>query len=190
MGQRSQITMLTVAVASLALGAMLAFAVILVYDRESAPEIIIDDPRTGGAMVVSVQGAVATPGVYQLSGDARLKNAVDAAGGTTENADLASINMAERIYDEQEIDIPAKQAQSQGLIAGTIAPTAATASLININTASAAELDTLPGIGETYAARIIAYREEHGPFKSVDELAQVDGISLAMVDELRPLITV
>jgi competence protein ComEA len=190
MSRRDWIRQLTIIAIALAAGALASIAVIYAMDRQSAPEIVIDDPRDGAEMVVSVKGAVATPGTYRLAGDARVKDAVDAAGGTTSDADLSGINMAARVTDEQELVIPAKQTSAQGLIAGTPPASDSESEQININTASAAELDELPGIGEVLAARIVAYREEHGPFESVDALAQVDGISIAMVDEIRSMITV
>jgi competence protein ComEA len=190
MSRRDWMRQLTSAIVALAAGALAASAVIYGMDRQSAPEIIIDDPREGTEMVVSVKGAVATPGIYRLPGDARVKDAVDAAGGTTSDADLSGINMAARVVDEQELVIPAKQTAAQGLLAGTPSTSAPENAKININTATAVELDELPGIGEVLAARIVAYREEYGPFESIDALAQVDGISIAMVDEIRSMITV
>jgi competence protein ComEA len=190
MSRRDWIRQLTIVAVALAAGALASIAVIYAMDRQSAPEIVIDDPRENAEMVVSVKGAVATPGTYRLAGDPRVKDAVAAAGGTTADADLSGINMAARVVDEQELVIPVKQtAAAQGLIAGTPA-SESESERININTATAAELDELPGIGEVLAARIVAYREEHGPFESVDALAQVDGISIAMVDDIRSLITV
>lgn len=181
---------LAFAVTGIAVGLIAAVAVYNFYDNRSAPEIVIDDPRDGGEMVVSVDGEVATPGTYRLVGDARLQDAVDAAGGTTDDADLSSINMASRINDEDQIFIPSKQSAAQGLMSGTAPPAETQSTLVNINSATAAELNELPGIGDVLAARIIEYRDENGPFESIDELAQVDGISLGMVDELRSLITV
>jgi competence protein ComEA len=175
-------------------GALGAFVIGWFDDREK-PTIVIDDPRADAAIVVSVEGAVVTPGVYRLKGDARVQDALDAAGGATAEADLRQINLAARLRDGERLVIPSNADATIDPADRDSTPRAdeidgTTASLININTASAAMLDTLPRIGPVLAQRIIAYREEHGPFQSVDELAQVEGISLAMVDEIRSLITV
>jgi competence protein ComEA len=183
-----------VGIAVLAMGAVLGVFVLRLWDDRSAPPIVIDDPRPNATIVVSVEGAVATPGVYHLRGDARVQEAIDAAGGAASNADLARINPAARLHDEERLIVPT--APVAGNTVSGEGPTAtsggvtSSVDLININTASAELLDTLPGIGEVLAGRIVAYREANGPFRSVDELAEVDGISLAMVDKIRSLITV
>jgi competence protein ComEA len=184
---------IAVALAGVACG-VLALRVI---DDRGGPAIIIDDPLTDAEIVVAVEGAVATPGVYRLNGDARVQDALDAAGGVTADADLSGINRAARLHDQERLIIPT--AVQEGVTdttenaASRTVPTSThtnSVSPININTADARTFETLPRIGPTLAARIVAYRNEHGPFRSVDELAQVEGISLDMVDELRPLITV
>jgi competence protein ComEA len=165
-----------------------AFLVALLYDLHSAPEIVIEDAPSEVEIAVSIRGAVLRPGVYQLHQDARLIDAVDAAGGFRDDADLSQLNMAERIQDEQQIDIPA-----------TGAPVATPLSdgspsldgpKIDINTAGVAELDSLPGIGPVIAQRIVDYRTEHGPFLRVEELARVEGISAEMVRDLDDRISV
>lgn len=163
-------------------------------DARSAPPIIIADPDT--SIVVSVEGAVAHPGVYTLPRDARVNDAVLAAGGLNADADLATVNLAARLRDGQRLVVPASgtsgdQAQATG--ASPVPSRGSTSSqpgLININTATIEELDTLPGIGPAKAQAIVDYRTAHGPFRSIDELVLVDGISLAMLERLRPLITV
>jgi competence protein ComEA len=186
--------MVGVGIAILAMGAASGFLFLRVWDDRSAPPIIIEDPRPNATIVVSVEGAVATPGVYHLPGDARVQSALAAAGGPARNADLSRVNPAARLHDEQRLiiptvastDGPAPRARSTAMSNGG-APAAAP---ININTASAETLDTLPGIGTVLAGRIVTYREAHGPFRTVDDLAAVGGISLAMVDKIRSLITV
>ena len=183
-----------VCIAILAMGAASGYLVLRLWDERSAPPIVIADPRPDATIVVSLEGAVATPGVYHLPGDARVQDALDAAGGVTSDADLARVNPAARLHDEERLIVPT--------IAGIVAPpssaaptatsdvSAASVGFVDLNTASADELDTLPGIGPALAGRIVAYREANGPFRTVDELAEVDGISLAMVDKIRSLITV
>jgi competence protein ComEA len=166
-------------------------------DPSNSPEEVISGGATGpeATIVVAIDGAVGTPGVYELPGDARVQNVIAAAGGITSDADLTVVNPAARVQDGDRVVIPFKSTPVP-----TIDPSRPTSELdvepsvvagpLNINTATAAELDALPGIGEAIAARIIAYRESHGAFSSVDELAEITGISVRMVDDLRPLITV
>jgi competence protein ComEA len=141
--------------------------------------VILDEP-----IVVAIDGAVATPGVYTLPAHARLNDVVDAAGGFLQDADVTGFNMAARVGDGESIVVPTIAPVSPG---ETASPTTY---LINLNTASAAELDQLPGIGEVLAARIVDWRGTFGPFTSVDQLAEVEGISENLVEELRPLVTV
>ena len=184
-------------------GAALVAAALLLYDARTAPPIIIEDPRPNATIVVAIDGAVATPGVYTLRGDARVQDALDAAGGTDADADLSGINLAQRLRDEARVVIPRRAAPAAVHAAVPTVPKPgasragsatksqpATREPVNINTATAHELDALPRIGPAIAQRIIDYRQEHGPFRTVEELANVKGISAAMVDELRPLITV
>lgn len=193
-------------VAGAVLGALvLGFGFIVLSDRRSAPPIIIEDPRPHATIVVAVDGAVATPGVYGLPGGARVQDALRAAGGTTRDADLALVNPAARLRDEDRLVVPTRRPAVDAPTLGGGSPTeaaagdagwpdangtSAAAAKININTASAAELETLPGIGPVLARRIIDDRERNGPFRSVDELARVTGISPAMVEDLRPYLTV
>jgi competence protein ComEA len=180
----------------LALGFVVGLLLVDQIDQRNAPAIVIDDPRVDAKIVVSVEGAVVAPGTYSLSGDARVQNALDAAGGPTDDADLSGLNLAARLSDEERLIVPmlgeegVRSPQSGTPGAGGQTPVPTASNLININTADAATLETLPRIGPALAAAIIEYREKNGPFRSVDELAQVSGVSLAMVDELRALITV
>lgn len=183
-------------------GAALAASALLLYDEQSAPPIVIEDPRPDATIVVAVEGAVAAPGVFTLPGDARVHDALAAAGGTIPGADLSGINLAQRLRDEARVVVPrlappptAKLSEAPDVAHAPPSsqhakPTPASAAPININTATASQLDALPRIGPALAQRIIAYREAHGPFRIVDDLANVKGISPAMVEELRPLITV
>ncbi|MFM9106536.1 MAG: helix-hairpin-helix domain-containing protein [Chloroflexota bacterium] len=163
-------------------------------DERSAPPIVIEDPLQDVEIVVSVEGAVATPGVYRLPAQARFQDAIDAAGGASEQADLAMVNLARRIRDEDRIVIPARG--MGGMTSPAVVPGDATlvespggGDLIDINAASAAELEALPGIGPVLAQRIIDIRSKNGPFAAVDDLALVPGVSRKLVDELRPLVT-
>ena len=201
----------TAVVAVVAVAAALAIAVVVLreFDQRRAPAIIIEDPRADATIVVAVTGEVATPGVYDFPNGARVDDALARAGGVGPAADLAGLNLARRLDDGEQLTVPRRQPAPATVPAGQVvatppdpAPTATVATAmgvaggdigshpIDINTASAAELETLPEIGETRATAIVAYREANGPFASVDELANVDGISERVVDVVRPFVTV
>ena len=146
---------------------------------------------TPGPLRVYVSGAVAHPDVYQLPPDAIVRDALSAAGGGLPDADLARINLARQLLDQQHIHVP---------LTGEIAPPAdsseegrslpSQSGCVNINTATSEELDRLPGIGPTYAQRIIDYRAAHGAFQDVEELTQVKGIGPSTLEKIRDLICV
>ncbi len=182
----------------------IVFAGYLAYERRPRPEPIqIIDPtptptQTPMPMhVVHMTGAVQHPGVYPLPPGSRLFQAVEAAGGLTSDADPERVNLADRIQDAQQVFIPRlgkTPPPSPTPIAASLSGSTESGQLghglININTASAAELDALPGIGPVYAARIIAYREDHGPFSSPADIVQVKGIGTATYEKLKSRITV
>lgn len=173
-------------VIAVVLGIALGITALRVYDNSSRPNIIIRDAAQPRTISVQVSGAVAAPGVYRLDPDARAGDAIAAAGGAADDADLARLNLARRLQDGEELRVPALEPTPGP---GTVV-SASSAGLIDINTASAAELDSLPGIGPALADAIIEYRTDHGSFGSIDELARVPGISARMVDNMRELISV
>jgi competence protein ComEA len=150
----------------------------------------------GGAVaevVVHVAGAVAAPGVQRLPAGARVVDAVDAAGGAAPDADLGRINLAAVLADGQQVYVPrAGESPPAPITPSSGAPdgAAGTVALVDLNTATAAELEELPGVGPTTAGAIIAHREQHGPFGSVDDLLDVRGIGEAKLEQLRDLATV
>lgn len=149
-------------------------------------------------VVVDVKGAVKRPGVYALPAGSRVVDAVNEAGGFLEEADPERINLAQPLTDGMAFRVPFKGEEevpndgpAAAFSSGTgISGGAGMAAKININTATAAELDTLPGIGPAKAEAIIQYRTEHGPFRHVDELLEVPGIGEKTLQNLRELITV
>lgn len=133
---------------------------------------------------VDVTGAVQKPGVYQLNQGDRVYQAIEKAGGFREDAEASAINQAAVLEDGQQITIlSTSQQQMQE-------EKAAEEGLVNINTADADALCTLPGIGEAKAKSIIAYREKNGPFKSTEELTKVSGIKEGVFDKVSDLICV
>jgi competence protein ComEA len=134
---------------------------------------------------VHVLGQVATPGLYELPDGARAVDAVAAAGGFTEQADAAGVNLARFVSDGEQIVVPAIGEAGSGAVPGMTGD-----GRVNLNTADAAALDTLPGVGPATAAKILAWRDEHGRFESVDDLLDVGGIGEAKLDAIRDLVTV
>ena len=146
---------------------------------------------------VDVDGAVASPGVYRLQDGARVSQAIDAAGGLTAEADVTGLNRASKVTDGQKIYVPTVGEQQAALAAGGAEGGAAAASgtgtssgLVNINTASAAELQTLSGIGPSMAQSIIDERTQNGAFASVDDLMRVSGIGEKKLAKIKDCICV
>lgn len=154
------------------------------------------EAKTPAHVVVDVDGAVAVPQVVELPEGARVADALAAAGGTTDDADLSSINRAALVSDGEKIYIPRVGEDAGGGVAASIGGSAASESgvassaLININRATEAELDTLPGVGPATAAAIVEDREANGPFSSPDDLMRVSGIGEKKYEKLAGLICV
>ncbi len=142
-------------------------------------------------VLVDVAGWVRRPGVYELPAGSRVIDAIRAAGGARRNAVLEALNLAAPLVDGTQILVPKRGQASVGAppAAGTSPGTGGTP-LVNVNTATAAELEALPGIGEVLAQRIIDHRTEHGPFASVEDLLDVSGIGEAILEDIRDLVTV
>ncbi len=164
----------------------------LVQEDATAGETAADSAapeNASGEVVVHVAGAVSSPGVYTLPADSRVDDAVRAAGATAD-ADLSQLNLAQKLADGQKITVPVAGATpADGSSAATTADSD-NGGLININTATQEELETLPSIGEVRAQAIIAYREEHGGFRTTDELMEVSGIGEKIFADISPHITV
>ena len=156
----------------------------LISDRLSDPQPLQLDLAEVPAeeIRVYIAGAVQRPGVYPLTDGDRWIDALEAAGGPAEDADLAAVDLARRARDEDTILVPrlgrtAVASASQGL-------------LVNINTADSGELEALPGIGEVRAAAIVRSRQDDGPFSSSDELLERDLIPSSVYDDIVDLVTV
>jgi len=139
-------------------------------------------------LIVDVAGAVRKPGVYQFQEGDRVVDAIEAAGGPTAKASLDALNLAAPLTDGVQILVPVTAPAGAPPPPGAVGSEPAT--LININTASATELEALPGIGEVIAQRIVDYRTENGPFASVDGLLDVSGIGDAILGDIHDLVTV
>jgi competence protein ComEA len=145
-----------------------------------------------GSVIVDVTGHVRRPGVYEFPAGSRVIDAIERAGGPRDNAVLSALNLAAPLADGQQIVVPGPKdpiAAVPGAPIVSAAP-AAPGALVNVNTADATALETLPGIGEVTAAAIIEHRTQNGPFTSVDQLEDVSGIGPSTLEEIRPHVTV
>jgi competence protein ComEA len=177
------------------IGLLVAGGLFLTTRSPSGQPVVLLPSPTPEPIMVYVTGAVKRAGVYKLPPDSRMVEAVQAAGGFTEGADLNLVNLAAALKDGEQIVIPGLSTLptpiltigDNGLLV-TATPFAGTP--ININTADATLLETLPGIGPTTAQKIVDYREENGPFTRVEDLLKIPGIGPTTLDEIRGLITV
>ncbi len=152
------------------------------------------DGRTSSSaaakVIVDVVGRVHRPGLVTLPAGARVADAVRAAGGALTGTNLSSINLARVCVDGEQIAVGVTGAAAPPGTSGPAPGAGAPAGLVNLNTATADQLDALPGVGPVMAQRIIAYRTDHGPFTAVSQLQQVSGIGDARYADLSPLVTV
>jgi competence protein ComEA len=188
--------------------AIAAGSVLLWLRRPQTTPIVISTPAptiaptvlptpTPAPLRVYVTGAVRQPDVYLFVTGSIVKDAIAAAGGPTDDADLDRINLAVQLQDQQQVYVP-RQAEgtppAPPLSTAPAVDASRSGSLnlapIDINSASAAELETLPGIGPTYAQRIVEYREQNGPFAAIEEVQEVKGIGPSTFEKLEGLITV
>ena len=137
-----------------------------------------------GKIVVYVTGGVRSPGVYELPADSRAQALVDAAGGALETADLANCNLAQPLKDGMQLSVPERITERTASDT-TAAMEAARDDRVNINTADAKALDTLPGVGPAIAQRILDHRKAHGSFQSTEELKEVRGIGDVTYEKLK-----
>lgn len=190
------------------LGIMAGFALaglLFFVSRAPAGEAIVLQPApTKAPIAVHVIGAVPRPGLYEFVEGARVQDAINAAGGLLATANVDSINLAALLQDGQQLNIPyqsgAQSAQDEPSTSVELpggeeeqnsnSDSSEGGDLININTASLEELDSLPGIGPTIAQRIINYREENGPFNTIEDIMNVSGVGPSTFEEIQDLITV
>ncbi|GAB2972807.1 helix-hairpin-helix domain-containing protein [Frigoribacterium salinisoli] len=157
------------------------------------------DPGSGagpvsGSVFVHVLGQVVTPGLYEVPAGSRLVDVVAAAGGFTADADQGGVNLARTVADGEQVRVPAvgeepPAPEGGGAGAGGAALGSGPADgLVHLGTATAADLETLPGVGPATSAAILAWRDEHGGFRTVDDLLEVPGIGEKTLEKLRPLV--
>ena len=140
--------------------------------------------------VVHASGAVRAPGVYRLDPGARVVDLLEAAGGPGDGLDLDRLNLASPLTDGSRIWFPVRGERAPSVESDPIATGAIDPAPIDLNRATASQLDALPGVGPSTAGAIVAHRAENGPFRSVDDLLAVKGLGPAKVEALRSLVTV
>jgi len=193
-GQGNERLTLTAVVAGLSVVLTIVILLFIYYPSRTPPNApikIFPPPPTPtlSPLNIHVSGAVNRPGVVEVSPGARVQDAITAAGGPAADADLESTNLAAPLLDGQHLRIPAVGESttpvSQPEQAGAAIPL-----LININSATAEELTALPGVGQATAAKIVAYRQEHGPFTQIEKIMDVSGIGEGKFNGFKEMITV
>lgn len=178
----------------LAAGILGTGLVFLISSQPKGVPIKLNPKPTPAPVVIHISGAVKNPGVYTLPAKSRIFDAVEAAGGYLPSAEIEVMNLAQYVEDGDKISVPTPQpTQLLSISLFSSQPPGITADskkLININLASYAELDSLPGIGEERCRQIIAYRQENGPFTSIDQIQKVPGIGPKIFENIKPYITV
>jgi competence protein ComEA len=168
--------------------------------EDDEASVAVTAPARDGSVTVHVVGAVRHAGVFRLKLGQRVQDAIRRAGGASGGADLQAINLAAKVADGQQVVVPRKAAvgaagavAAPGAAGGAAAAGAAgtaPAAPVNLNAATAEQLDTLDGVGPATAQKILEYRQLHGGFASVDDLAQVSGIGPKRLESLRAQVTV
>jgi len=166
----------------------------------SGPQVSRTESAGAGAVLVHVAGAVRNPGVYRIRATGRVRDAVRRAGGAVAHGDANAINLAAKVADGQQVVIPRRAPRALGAGAssgaaaagtagsGATATATATAAPISLSSATPEQLQELDGVGPATAAKIVAWRTEHGGFRSIDDLGQVPGIGAKRLATLRPLV--
>jgi competence protein ComEA len=178
-------------------GFVLAGVLVLVSRAPAGNPITLQAAPTDAPIAIHVIGAVPRPGLYEFPKGARVQNAIDAAGGLLVGANTDVLNLAALLEDGQQLDIPFAAGVQEAPLAielpSSVTPTAVVnpnIDLININTATLEEFDSLPGIGPTTAQKIVDYRDANGPFAAIEDIMNVSGIGPATFEDIKGLITV
>ena len=157
----------------------------------STEKEVKEEPVEQDLITVDVKGAVKSPGIYDLPVGSRVNDAVQKAGGLTEQADSKSLNLAQKVSDEALVYVPTKGEEAASQQAGSGVPSSTSKDKkVNLNKASLEELKQVKGLGGKRAQDIIDHRESNGKFKSVDELKKVSGIGAKTIEKLKDYVTV
>lgn len=167
------------------------------YSIDESTQIIEETQETDkesdiNEVVVYISGAVKNPGVLTMTSEDRLADAIEMVGGTVDGADMNAVNLAEKLSDGKHYIIPkiGENVAPSGNNQVSASNSKGSDDKININTATAEELDKLPGVGESTAQKIISYREESGGFKSIEELKNVNGIGDKKFEDMKDSVTI
>jgi competence protein ComEA len=176
------------------IGLVMAGVLYLTVRTPAGEPVTLLPTPTPEPIIVYVTGAVKRPGVYKLPHDSRLVDAIQQAGGFLTEADLSQINLANKVTDGEQIIVPGSNEvpTPQLTIGGSgllFTPTPPAGHPLNLNTASAEELDALPGIGPTAAQKIVEYRQANGLFTQLEDLLKVPGIGPSILEQIRGLVT-
>lgn len=177
------------------LGAVMVSVAVVFLRQPDPPRVVVQQPIVKPAAAVSPQvpavltvhlsGEVIAPGVYRLPVGARIDDALKAAGGPTGVGDIHRMNLAARLADGQQIVVP----KTVNPLQASLSPLPSPAPLrVNINTASVSELDRLPGVGPVTAQRIVAYREQNGPFITIEHVRAANLVSASTFEKIKDLI--
>ena len=172
------------------LGLFVAVLVWVVARNPSGEAVTLRPVPTERPVIVHITGAVPRPGVYALPQGARVQDAISAAGGFLAEAEKTQVNLARLVEDGEKLDILYIEGASPIIPTPGATIIAATTDLIDLNIASQAELESLPGIGPTTALKIIEYREQNGPFLATEDIINVSGIGPGTYERIKDLITV
>ncbi|MCL2576628.1 MAG: helix-hairpin-helix domain-containing protein [Defluviitaleaceae bacterium] len=167
----------------------------IIFDAQDAKDVPVSSSAVEtDYIIVHIDGAVNLPGVFSLPASARVEDALLKAGGATADANLSGINRADFLQDGMKINIPAQGEDLDEIFIFATEPAGRgginSDGLININTATLTELQTLPGIGSVRAESIISFRETHGNFSNIEELINISGIGPSIMERLRDRVTV
>lgn len=190
LGRRIDTGILVAAIAVLVAGGLLVWGrrpAAAIAPPATAPPSVAASPATA-ELFVHVAGAVKRPGLYSLPQGGRVADAIAAAGGAGERADLGLLNLAAPLTDGMKIDVLARGAAAASTVTGAPAVSGAPAP-VSLNSAGAAELESIPGVGPVTAAAILTFRAESGPFTSIEQLMEVSGIGPATLESIRPYVT-
>ena len=162
-----------------------ALALVIQLDLRAAPDIVIQSQPELGTIQVAIDGAVESPGVYELPRGSRVHDLLEASGGYLSSLDLSAINQAALLVDGQRVFVPSRETDQSVRLDATPGPLR-----VDLNSATVDELDLIPGIGPVKAAAIVEYRNMHGPFQTIEELLLVDGISENLLAGIRQYLVI
>ncbi len=168
-----------------------------IFEEKTDENAIEDEPKEIKKIVVCITGEILNPGTYEMPLGARVKDLVDMAGGLKDSSDIARLNLARKLIDEDMIFIPQKALTHEQTIENSnvsqiksITHQSNDLSKINLNTATIAELDSIPGIGKVTAEKIIQFREQKGFFSSIEQLMEVDRIGETTFNKIKEYVEI